>query len=108
MVNVKKFFIKKYNDLIIEDAIEINGVKYIRVILEDYPKDDWSMHPYSGGSRFEDWEICTYLPLSPSGKVLYFPTDIDELSGYEIDSLVINGERFWAWDIIMPMFSYSK
>jgi hypothetical protein len=102
---MKRFLIKeKYRDLAAETAIEIGNKKYVRVVLEDYPTDDWYSHPYSGNTSFEEWQLCTYLPLSENERVLLFPDDDDNvLKWYNIDSLVINGERVWAGDALIPL-----
>lgn len=102
---MKKFFIQKYQDLLIEDAVEINGIKHLRVVFADYPQD-WDWHPYSGGSEFEEWQVCAYLPLSESGKVLYLPDDV--APGFNLESVVLsNGERMWAGDVLIPLFQYK-
>jgi hypothetical protein len=115
MAKVKRYLInKKYQQQLLNNAIEKDGVKYVRAIVGNYP-EDWIYHPYSGASNFEDWEMGVYLPISPSGKVLYLPIHNESLlpndAGipvwYDLVYVDIGGESVWAGDILTPLFQYK-
>lgn len=114
MRSVRKFLIhKEYQAQILKNAIEIDGSKYIRAIVGNYPQD-WIYHPYSGASDFVDWEMGVYLPISPSGKVLYLPIHNESLlpneagipAWYDLVSLSISedGESVCIGNALTPIF----